>query len=1119
MHCLSALLRSPFRWQAILAVFMLAGAIHASNTITEEDARRAGPGHPWQGEGANVNLYSLAKQTGIQFLHWQSRGSLSCGLGLFHNSQANTGNSTIGPKWQHSYDTHLQVWKQAGIWRAALVWGNHSAQLFQKNQSVWNPSDGYRSMLEDAGNGFRLTLKNQTNLQFDPVPAMNANVVPRRYRLTSLTDPNGNQIQYQYDGLSRLIRADDPSGRALRLNYSQGKLKTVDFTAPGGFVRTWTLSYDGGGRLSKIELPGVQTDSGMQTYAIQYEYDANLNITKVIDCEGNTSLFGYNGNQLAFAQWPGNAPNERALYASAGNLRSVTDPLGNTTRYEYDGLSRLVRREDASFFDIFFEFNDPNYSHGISRVLMPSGTQTRYAYDAAGNVTQATDPAGEMWDYTYDARNNLVRTLAPLVTDAFGNVETGRHRTDYFYDANSNLVRFHVYTNPNSFLTTTFGYNMHGDTELCTNPLGRTWKYEYDTYGNRISATTPLGLTVRRFYDSAALSAGFTVPNAWADATGLRTERILDEWGRLRRTDFLNEADRRYSYDGLGRLVKMMDATGQTDLSYNQRGLLASTVKGPWSVQYGYDANCRTTSMVDTSGGLPHALIYGYDQKSRLVRIEDGADITTYNYDADDRLVMRKLGNGASSTYAYLGGRLTSVMHDDRFGGVIAAYQYLYQEDGGIKRIDGTSAVNRFQYDWLGRLVRENRSAVPAYDHLYAYDAAGNRVMQSLNGSQTGYAYDADNRLVQAFPQGMGVETYTYDPVGHLVQRVRNNNTEIFRFGYSTTGNLTTLEQFNGQVFIPYASYTYDGLDRRVQRHRFIGGVPFQQDQYHIPIELNSLSLVSCQPIRVDSTIQGNPSTEALTWAGGLIRTSDLAGNEKWMGTDGVGDLRSFTNQNGLDSNYRSVFNAFGKAALLQGPATIYGYGTDRGVRSEGDAGLLYAKMYSDATFSPYPSMGLTSGFYDPEIGRPLPSGPNLWDMHQACTRVKRADYCGINGRVFDTAVSDPRFYYRATSQADNTKFGQATVSIGGGGGGGWGYTSSTCNSLNWDYCRAPSGVDAADYVIWRKASGGTFSSELYVQPVFTFSRVTVCQPGAYTLDLCFGIGGGVPIVGDWDSQ
>ncbi|MBV6503929.1 MAG: hypothetical protein AKCLJLPJ_02023 [Fimbriimonadales bacterium] len=1027
--------------------------------ITEEQARRSGPGHPWQGGPGSVNLFSLAKQTGLHLIGWRTKGGLPISFDLFHNSQARVYDPTLGEKWLHSCNTQLQVWSEGGPRRAAVIWGDHTINLFIK-PGAWKPLDGYRNELIEVGTDFELTLSDRTVLHFGPYPPLlNSSSFPRRsvielFRLESVEDPSGNVVSYLYDNRNRLVTVRDANSRSLLFHYNAGRLASLDFSTPGGFTRTWTFQYDPSGRIKRVTLPTVTTDSGPQTYFVEYSYDANGNIVAIRDPREIIWQYGYQGNSISFEQWPGNSSAQRVLYIEQGTLRKVTDPRGNTTTYEYDGLSRLIRKENASFFDVTYDYNHPDFVWSPSGVTLPSGDHYQYAYDSNGNLTAVTDAAGETWNMSYDSHNNLTQTLEPLVTDAFGNVEPARHRTDYQYDAMDRLVRVNRYRDQMNYDSSLFSYDAAGQLLSHTDPLGRMWSYQYDAYGNLTRIQTPSGRKTRWVYEDALTTHGFTVPNAWEDSNALRTELLRDEWGRLRVADFLNEPDRRYSYDAMNRLVRTIDGI-LTDYSYDFRGWLVVIARSGWNCTFGYYANGLLSSQTDNSATGPHSIVYNYDARNLLTSMNDMGMVSQYTYDANDRLIGRMLANGASATYGYMNGRLSSVMQQDHVAMPIVTHTYLYQDNGALARMNETGSVTRYQFDFLNRLIREERSANPAYNHTYAYDAAGNRIQHNRTGVFTTYQYDMDGLLTQAIPQGMAPEMYQYDANGRLVQRTRNNNTEIFQFTYDTTGNLRGLTQWNGQVFVPYRTFRYDALDRRVTRDVFVGGSQTEHHEYYqVPIELVSLSLVSCEPIRVDKNIQGQPSTELLTWSHGIQRSNNLTGTDYWPATDGLGNLRGYTGANGSAGNYSVVYDAFGQVVQQTGQSRVYGFGADRGLRTEGDADFVTSTE---------------TAWYDPRIGRSLARGPQSLPAIQ---KVRLGYDIWESDSFFDIFVevdlpaiqtpSDAAFYH------DQVWMGDLSLKVTGD-------EPSPCGT-----------VASRQYPL----NGGTFSSEFYVQPRFTFTRV-----------------------------
>jgi len=80
-------------------------------------------------------------------------------------------------------------------------------------------------------------------------------------------------------------------------------------------------------------------------------------------------------------------------YDAAGQLLSVTDPLGRTTQYTYDAFGRVVREKGPA-----------------SSVGQP-GPLRSFAYDAAGNLRIVVDALRNWTEYRYDQRDRLLAVL------------------------------------------------------------------------------------------------------------------------------------------------------------------------------------------------------------------------------------------------------------------------------------------------------------------------------------------------------------------------------------------------------------------------------------------------------------------------------------------------------------------------------------------------------------------------------------------------------------------------------------------------------------------------------------------------------------------------------------
>ena len=98
--------------------------------------------------------------------------------------------------------------------------------------------------------------------------------------------------------------------------------------------------------------------------------------------------------------------------------------------------------------------------------------------------------------------------------------------------------------------------------------------------------------------------------------------------------------------------------------------------------------------------------------------------------------------------------------------------------------------------------TRVGAAPVQGLQYTYAYDAAGNRTQETVNGQTTTYSYNAANELTQVVSP-TGTRTYTYDAAGNET----SNGTDTY--SYDALGQLTG-------ATTPTGSYTYvysgDGL-------------------------------------------------------------------------------------------------------------------------------------------------------------------------------------------------------------------------------------------------------------------------------------------------------------------
>jgi len=184
------------------------------------------------------------------------------------------------------------------------------------------------------------------------------------------------------------------------------------------------------------------------------------------------------------------------------------------------------------------------------------------------------------------------------------------------------------------------------------------------------------------------------------------------------------------------------------------------------------------------------------------VSVTDANGITSYGYDAVGNLTSVSHPNGTSQVYSYDSlNRLTSLKTYEGSGALAEQYDYTLNATGRREQIDelgGRSTV--YVYDDLYRLGSEaiTDTINGDYSASYQYDAVGNRTYETVDGVQTAYSYDANDRLIQ-----QGGTSYTYDANGNTLTQTLDGQTTTYT--YDARDKLRAVEQGGNTT-----EYTYD---------------------------------------------------------------------------------------------------------------------------------------------------------------------------------------------------------------------------------------------------------------------------------------------------------------------
>ncbi|HBK45722.1 MAG TPA: LysM domain protein, partial [Xanthomonadaceae bacterium] len=540
--------------------------------------------------------------------------------------------------------------------------------------------------------------------------------------------------RYTYDAVGRQLS---------KLSVREG---FVDGASLGVVVEAGErVAYNAFGEVVGKDVAWSGGDGG-EAYRIQYEYDSNGNVVW--------------SNEGGVQRWYTYDAVNRQLSESHYATGSEEIPRVETW-FIRDKLGRIQARVRNS-----------SYALGV-----PDAVSTQYGYDRWGNQTYVRDELGNVTELEYNENNQLVRQVGAevKVVSASGVTTYERPQTRWFYDAFGQLVG----TRDANGNGRRYEYDPRGRLVREVDAAGGAKMYRYDTAGNQALTYGADGKFTLRKFDQAG-----RVVSVWGELNrdGYREwfelERyVLDQDGnRLVSLDAEGKLLKAW-YDGQGRMLRSETNEGvvaeyEYDLHGNrirERNALSGTSSGGTGEgrQWYVDRDGQQVWFNEKT--------WEYDAFNRVVDHNDLSGLD-YNYTYDElsgQLVTVSVSRSPLAQFAAAQVALDPEPGEpdpapptlDYANGV---RRYYYDIDGRIARIeeDGTDASGVDCTIWT----------------RYEYDAGGNRVLEETrtydaNGQilqvRTQTSYDALNRIERVVQDDLVQQRrlldvrYSYDAVGN----------------------------------------------------------------------------------------------------------------------------------------------------------------------------------------------------------------------------------------------------------------------------------------------------------------------------------------------------------------
>jgi len=631
----------------------------------------------------------------------------------------------------------------------------------------------------------------------------------------TITEESGAEVRYE----EREGHYVAPPRVTATLTRNSEGLYVFTTREPGHHL---TYAFNAAGELQSIEEPdgnavtitrpsaSQMLVTGASGRALTYMLSGGL-VRSVTDPVGDTTTFQYD---------------------SEGNLTKVTDPLGRSTSYTYDSAHHLLTRKDPRGA---MTENTYNAAGQVVKQTDPLGRSTSYDYESEPGVTLVTSPSGTVTRYAYEFGFMTSRTLA------YGTDEEARW--NYSYDPltggeisvdgpdgslnrtlNAEGAPLTSYDSEGN--ETQYTYNQLGEVTSQTDPLGTTTSYEYNAAGELTLKSTPLG------------AGEPTVTSSWTYGSGGEAGEMLtstDPDGHLTG----------YGYDSAGDLASVTDPTGaETTMTYDADGRMRTRTVPDGNIPggdpaahtttYEYDADAELTSLTGPLGAVTR---YSYNEDGRQTHVQDPTGRTTsYGYDLDGEQTSTKQGEAPASTTSYNEDGQVSAQTDP--AGKTTSYEYDLRGDRTAVTVNGVTTTTRYEgdgrpsevllpsgqttsyyYDSDGQLRSIYYSDTDTPEVENTYDADGRRVSQRTGNSVSHFSYDALGRLTSETDGEGRQSSYTYDSDGNITTITYPNGKAITRT-YDADGHLIEIEDWLGHK----TNFTYDP-DGNNEQESLPGGV------------------------------------------------------------------------------------------------------------------------------------------------------------------------------------------------------------------------------------------------------------------------------------------------------
>jgi RHS repeat-associated protein len=586
-------------------------------------------------------------------------------------------------------------------------------------------------------------------------------------------------------------------------------------------------------------------------------------------------------------------------YTASGQLASVTDVIGLTSRFGYGTQDFL------------------------SSLTTPYGTTTFRHETTTGHVTrmiEATDPLGGTEHLEFYFEHPALPTADPAaqVPAGFAAYNTNLHlRTTAYWGtrawalapgdlSTATLTRWLL----RPTVTSTYSFSAPVPHSRKRPLEGRVWfAYPGQTDPAQIGTSKRPATIGRVVDDGTSQVSAFTYNDqgqltSVVDPLGRRTTYTyaangIDLLEARQTTGGMNDLLATYgNYTATHRPQTIVDAAGQTTTAtYNSAGQVL-TITNPKleTTTFAYDTGGKLTSVTGAVPGAVTTIAYDGYGRPRTVTGPDGYATTT-DYDLFDRATRVTYPDGTYEAWTY--DRLDLATARDRAGRITRYFV------DALRRPTATR-------DPLGRTVTQEWCGCGALEAIV-----------DPNGNRTSWERDSQSRVTREVRANGSATSYVYETTTSRLKQRTDAKGQHTTYQYFLDGALKQVSYPNAAIATPTVSFTYDAAYGRLAT--MVDGIGTTSYTYRPMGKLGAGAVETVDgPLTNDTltygydelgrivsrALNGVTSTWAFDALGRLASQGDPIGTFTYAYDGATGRLQSLAYPNGQTSTYTYLPNA-----------------------------------------------------------------------------------------------------------------------------------------------------------------------------------------------------------------